>query len=275
MTKMSLNLAAALAAAALTLAGPPAGAQSQDPSLGAVKAERPVDFESLSSDLQSGRDLFAGGNGKPVTFDAKAAAARGLSPEGIQLARELAEYTNALVAADGAALANSIDVTKVRVDMGRFPLLASYLDEATVNRHRLATEEDPTLKEPEVGSQVEPQSWLSEYICGAFWRPRPSRAAPWVNWWTTNPHGVLTGWGYHTTPSFAGGGYTRPQTYSWALCGFSTYRDHAYITGANTFREQTYAGWTPRGEPNPEVWRSGPWPYAIWPAYVRWWHQEH
>jgi hypothetical protein len=250
MTKtMSLsNLAAALTAAALMLAAPLAGAQNQDPTLGAVKAEKPVDFASLSSDLQSARDLFAGGNGKLVTFDAKAAAARGLSAEGIQLGRELADYTNALVAADGAALANSVDVTKVRVDLSRFPLLASYLDEATVNRHKLAAEEDPTLPEPEVGSQVEPQSWLSEYICGAFWRPRPSSAAPWINWWSTNPHAVLTSWGYHTTPSFAGGGYTR---------------------------DQTYAGWTPRGEPNPEVWRSGPWPYPTWPVYVRWWHQEH
>ena len=234
-----------------------------------------LDFQALSDDLQAMRDLFGGGSGKPVTFDAKSAEERGLPEQSVQLAKELAAYTNALMAATGAALAKSVDVTSVNVDVNQYPLVAFYLDEATLNRQKLATEEEPAVEEPAAGEQVEPQSWLSEYICGAFWRPRPSRAAPWITWYFSNPNGVLTSWGYHTTPGFAGGGYTRPQTYSWALCGFSTFRDHAYILSAYSFREQTYAGWTPRGEPNPEVWRSGPWPYPTWPVYVRWWHNEH
>lgn len=37
-------------------------------------------------------------------------------------------------------------------------------------------------------------------------------------------------------------------------------------------REQNYTG-EPGGEPNPEIYSSGPWPYPDWPLYVLWWHE--
>jgi hypothetical protein len=253
---MSIKWQALGSAALALLLGAPA-LLAVDESVRATRRGELRDFAGLSEDLVTMRDLFGGGNGDPVTFDADAATYRGVHPQGVELARQLADYTNELMAATAAAL-DSVDVTRVDVDLQKYPELARYLDEATLRR-----DDEPAF---------EPRSWLSEYVCGAFWRPRPGSAAGWKDWWSTNPSAVLSSWGYHTTPAFAGGGWTRPQTYSPVLCGLKTYRDHAYITSGGYFREQTYAGWTPRGEPNPEVWRSGPWPYATWPAYVRWWH---
>jgi hypothetical protein len=108
--------------------------------------------------------------------------------------------------------------------------------------------------------------------CGWFPNPKPSQAGPWKNIPRTNPAKVLRAWGYHPTPGIAGGGWTRPQTWRASSCGKNTFRDHAYIIEPRTIREQNYTG-SPTGEPNPEVWRSGPWPYAEWPAYVAWWHR--
>lgn len=122
------------------------------------------------------------------------------------------------------------------------------------------------------------------YECGSIVRPRPRRAMPAVLVGeVADPAATLSSWGYHRTPGFAGGGWTRPQTYNPARCGISTYRDHAFVGLRFTscigtacefrwpIREQNYVA-APYGEPNPEVWRSGPWPYATWPAYVYWWH---
>jgi hypothetical protein len=124
-------------------------------------------------------------------------------------------------------------------------------------------------------------SW---YECGSVVRPRPRRAMPAVLVGEVkDPAATLSSWGYHRTPGMAGGGWTRPRTYNPAVCGISTYRDHAFVGLRFTYsedtacefrwpiREQNYVD-APYGEPNPEVWRSGPWPYATWPAYVVMWH---
>ena len=100
--------------------------------------------------------------------------------------------------------------------------------------------------------------------------------ADWTTHSSSNPRATLRAAGYHYTPPpfarYKNKDYTRPQTYQPSLCGRKTFRDHAIIEGAGRYRTQEYTGWTPPGEPNPEVHRSGPWPYLTWPAYVAWWH---
>lgn len=129
------------------------------------------------------------------------------------------------------------------------------------------------------------------FRCGFFGHDVPKRAAPTLLVGKlANPEAYLRNLGYHQTDSrLFGPGWTRPQTYKWAICGFSTFRDHGGIGACGTKQdastnyelvracqvyEQVYHG-DPGGEPNPEVYRSGPWPYALWPVYVRAWHRSH
>ena len=104
--------------------------------------------------------------------------------------------------------------------------------------------------------------------------------ADWTRHSSSNPRATLRAAGYHyTPPPFAGirnTHFTRPQTYQPSLCGRKTFRDHAIIRDDDNndiYQTQEYTGWIPPGEPNPEIHRSGPWPYLEWPAYVAWWHQ--
>lgn len=237
----------------------------------AVKAEG-LDYEALSSDLQALSGLWSGGSGKAVVFDRDGAAERAVAPHSLQLAEEMAAFTNELMAGPAEPGRNIVDVGRGRLDARRYPMLAHYFEVAGYHhRHHPA---DDTLDEPAPDAAVQPASWITEYTCGATWRPRPGSAAPRRSWYSSNPAATLSGWGYHSTPNLGfGGGWTRPHSYSWALCGFDTYRDHANIILPTTILEQLYVGYTPPGEPNPEIYRSGPWPYATWPAYVYWWHE--
>ena len=84
---------------------------------------------------------------------------------------------------------------------------------------------------------------------------------------------TLTSWGYEDSGN-SRIGWSRKKTYNPYHCGYGTFRDQAGIGNRNTIYEQNYDGKiTPAGEPNPEVWKSGPWPYAEWPTYVYWWHE--
>lgn len=165
-----------------------------------------------------------------------------------------------------------VDVNKVPADLQQYPLLAAYFDEAA----RRAEQRERGVDDPKIEKLVTTRTYHGAYHCGTFWHPLPPNGAPWISHTRSNPSETLRSWGYHETPDVAGGGWTRPRTYDWWWCGFETFRDHAYIDpNGTTIHEQKYEGWTPPGEPNPEVWRSGPWPYATWPAYVRWWHSRY
>lgn len=229
------------------------------------------EFEQLSQDLAQMEGFFSGGNGALVSFDEAAARAGGFGEESIVLARELTAHTNDLIVAaqeaQNARTSPDKDIFDVSVDA--YPSLKTYFALATAQSN--AGE----------GGGAETSGWCKWYLsdracsCGHWSYPRPTSAAPWRNWSTANSANTLRSWGYHETPGWAGGGWTRSQTYYPSRCGNNTFRDHAYILSSQNFREQTYAGYTPRGEPNPEFWRGGPWPYAAWPSYVRWWHDNH
>lgn len=233
-------------------------------------------FKQLSRELERMHEvqLFKGGKkerkpGKeqPVSFDVENARKQKFSEESIALAQEIAIFTNDLLTAipnvDGS-------IENVRVDIQRYTNLAAYFEAA--NNYVDAMSQSQSIKADPSGVHTMGNGFTSG--CGYYTNPKPSRAAPWVDRSSANPAQTLESWGYHATPDLVGGGYTRPQTWRWYECGFSTYRDHAYITGSTTFREQSYVGWEPNGEPNPEVYRSGPWPYSDWPAYVYWWHSK-
>jgi hypothetical protein len=227
----------------------------------------PEEFAVLSAELMGMEVMYAGGSGELVSFDAKAANASGYSADSIALAKELAAYSNELILAAQKAMANDIagNSATLNVSLDAFPWVRAYFDAATENARNLASRRTPD-------GWCDPRLTDAACSCGHWWYPRPSSAAPWVNRTSSNPSNTLTSWGYHTTPDWAGGGWTRPQTYYSSRCGNNTFRDHAIITGSTTFREQNYAGYTPRGEPNPEFWAGGPWAYGAWPAYVQWWH---
>lgn len=146
--------------------------------------------------------------------------------------------------------------------------------------------------------------------CGYYGNYKPNSGAPWGNWTTKNTKKIvineLSNYGFHTVPTYAtkpaylvgitkfGIDYGQDQatfkTYNWWNCGFNTFRDEAVweindITIKNNnpqrpdifenskykYRSQIYSGY-PGGEPNPEVFASGPWTYSDWPVYVAYWH---
>lgn len=133
---------------------------------------------------------------------------------------------------------------------------------------------------------------IAKYKCGFFGNDRPRRAAQrFTEFNVQDPEGRLRSLGYHKTRNrFFGGGWTRPQTYLSVLCGFNTFRDHSNIVSCGTHnygdgtgthrvcdisRQEYDKAKPPYGEPNPEFYRSGPWPYLAWPAYVAIWHRKH
>jgi hypothetical protein len=231
-------------------------------------ADLQEDFDRLAADLEAFHqfELLRGGSGEPVVFDSDAAGAHGFSADAIELGQQIADQTNEIVnriaEAQGVGWPHAIDL-----DMEGRPELKSFLTEATKRSFvQIPTGDQDSEAAPEMETMLLPGARL---VCGYYPNPKPARAAPWRNYSFPNPALKLRQLGYHPTPGFAGGGWTRPQTYQPLFCGIGKFRDHALISG-NTLREQNYKG-SPGGEPNPEIFP--PWPYADWPLYVLWWHR--
>ncbi len=216
-------------------------------------------FLEQSKALESIMSYISGGGLKPVVFDIDGARKAGFDSEIIELAEQLASATNALLE-NSASFANNleeVDISLVPLDLEQFPALNNYFEKATEFNRK-----NQLLKDLIPTDEFTIETAYSK--CGFYTNPLPSRAAPWRTFYNiSNPDSTLRSWGYHGTLNLVGGGYTRAQTYSWFYCGFGTFRDHAYIYQGNKIKEQNYSGWTPRGEPNPEVYASGPWPYAV------------
>jgi hypothetical protein len=245
--------------------------------------EREPDFATLDKEFQQLHDLgfFKGGKtekgkgkGQAVAFDKAAARRRRFSERSIALAEESAAFANELTA---ALSEDTSGVPGRGVDVAKYPTLKAFFEAAAQHRPDEVDlpEADTRPDQPAEGTPTElANDTTKRWVCGWYTSPRPWAAAPYVRHHNIpNPDATLRSWGYHPTWDLAGGGYTRPQTWDWWTCGWFTFRDHAIPDPAsNSINVQDYAGFRPRGEPNPEVYLSGPWPYADWPAYVYWWH---
>jgi hypothetical protein len=202
---------------------------------------------------------YYGRAGDQVTFDRAAASPTGASASSLTLAGQFAAFSNDVVAAartDGLAAAAPA--------LRRYPELSRFFTEATQRQTRQASG-------PSSGVSPMLPPWD---VCGYYNTPRPTRAAPWRTW---GPFGnnlaTLFSWGYYPSP-IPGAGWTRPQTWNPLWCKTNTFRDNAVPIDGGYLNEQNYAGWSPRGEPNPDSTLTDPsgWPYPDWPAYVFWWH---
>ncbi len=217
--------------------------------------------------------ILQGDYERGVTFNAALARQYGFSEPAIRLGEQVAAITNALIAGIKQARlkGDPARVTEVSVEIERYPDLRQFwLDVAKLNTQVRLDATNLFAK------AIEPLEvpGASHIVCRYYPNPKPSTNGTWTTHQNvSDPAATLRNWGYHETwpPDYTGGGWTRPQTYEPLLCGWDTYRDHAFIAGPTTIREPNYTG-SPGGEPNPEVYRSGPWPYPDWPAYVYWWH---
>jgi len=247
-----------------------------------VPEPEPLDVVATSEQLAAVEDLFAGGGTVPVTFDSQRARDRGTDGSIIQLAEELAAYTNDLMtAADNyvnrRTAKSPLDVAPTSE---AYPMVRRFFDAASAFHGRGGAVLQHAGRMS--AEAVHAEGWCSWLItdaactCGHWLYPQPNRAAEWKVYNSSNPAATLRSWGYHETSWLVGGGWTRPQTYYPSRCGYNTYRDHALIRpDGKSLKEQNYAGFTPRGEPNPEFWNSGTWPYPAWPTYVYWWHSNY
>jgi hypothetical protein len=201
--------------------------------------------------------------GHQVSSDITGAAATGVPAGTVTLAGQLVAFSGDVVA---AARTSGLDAATPA--LGRYPELSRFLAEAT--RRATAPAEGPAKPAITVSPMLPPWD-----VCGYYNTPRPTRAAPWRTW---GPFGnnlaTLFSWGYYPSP-IPGAGWTRPQTWNPFWCSVNTFRDNAVPIDGGYINEQNYAGWSPRGEPNPDSTLGDPsgWPYPDWPAYVYWWHQ--
>ncbi len=262
------------------------------------KANPPRDqFVSKATELHEilgDTNLFKSGNGGVLTFDEGLAAQRGISQATIKLSKELVGMTNELQSLTEQS--GIKDITAFKLDMSKYPSTSNFYEGLTENnsRNKALSQSNPEITLPEndliadadIRTKENKPRWMgNDQFCGVWWNPRPSRAKDWVRFNTSNPEQLLRSWGYKAPdrffPSWVSSdlrnrsqrlGWTRPQTWNPSNCGLRTYRDNAVPNNGFVW-EQNYDGWNPRGEPNPEVWASGPWPYGVWPAYVYWWHE--
>ena len=242
----------------------------QEPPFSAARASC-SDFLAMTQNLIKMEDLFSGGNGELLEFDRSKARGLGFPESSILLAKELTEYINAWQQAPAAT-----DMLGVTGSAPEKPERVSAFFHCATQYNK--NEKDSLRGEASSGGCTRGIVHLTEPACqcGHWLNPLPNRRAAWRVHRSSNPRADLRAAGYHYTPppyaAEENKDYTRPQTYRPSLCGRDTFRDHAQIEGADIYETQEYTGWTPPGEPNPEIHRSGPWPYLAWPAYVAWWH---
>jgi hypothetical protein len=251
-------------------------------------------FVVLARELDQLQVFFGGGDGQPLTFDSDAARQQGFSSQSIKLAEEMAAFTNDLLTIANEVVEKSdnrkqfgslkekaeIVMQQAASKLENYPVLNSFLDAASQWQYQEAVRAENGIQKLDLGLDAFTFETPAT-VCGGFLTPRPSRSATAVKFSSNNPWNTLYQWGYHPTPDYvawkvpAGGGWTRPQTYRPDMCKWNSFRDHAWIVPPKTIWEQKYTGWSPNGEPNPEVWNYSPWPYPAWPAYVFFWHQTH
>ena len=260
--------------------------------------------------IEGGKTEEGRGKGKPVKVRADAARKEKFSKKSIRLAEESATFTNAIVASlsdetPGIVKASARELLRHYPTLtGYFKAAARFSDAASSPPQTGApSAPDAPVPAPAEGPSPTEASAATEamltteggdqaagaasaqglflvgevfkrWACGWYTNPKPARAADRVCFTgVLDPKAELLAKGYHHSGFFMENDWTRSQTW-WAWpCGLWTFRDHGTIIDGTTYKEQRYVGWSPPGEPNPEVYLSGPWPYWDWPAYVYWWHE--
>jgi hypothetical protein len=249
---------------------------------------RSLDFETKLGDitLMTG-DSITMDNKKPK-FDRTKATKKRFSKQSIDLAQQLTNFSKELAE------------NNFEGDINKYPEVKKFFEEANKASEKGGTipnTKTNSIKKNKFEIQTEAASagdLAGRLSCGTYGNPRPSSAKSYQSFKTSDPAKTAKDWGYHNSENIRGRdmGWTRPQTWNWFACGFNTYRDNIAINkrcknygscskwqdttnDTSYLVEQNYSGWNPRGEPNVEVWASGPWPYADWPAYVYWWHDRY
>ena len=201
---------------------------------------------------------------------------KNVSAEDMAFLQELTNFSNDVVETSKTNDGIGGATTK----LGKYPEVKEYFKQATALAEsgqilslRKRGQPHPLTTFAIIGNPITEAAGMAD--CGIYWSPKPTVGKSWVTYNVSNVDNTLRSWGYHSTLGLAGGGWTRSQTWHPWNCGWNTFRDHALKISGTTLREQNYHGWNPRGEPNPEVYISGPWPYSTWPAYVYWWHSTH
>lgn len=229
-------------------------------------------FASRALDLANMDTFFSGGSGSPIGFDAESARAAGYSEESVSLASDIAVYADTYARSNrGDDLPEKTSRIEWLFNCGK-EQVASVAEAMT----EAAEEDDVSVLSACTDAGYQPHMCT----CGVIGYPQPHGGSGWSTLTShDNPHQYLLGEGYHeiffpysgqTDPNVRD--YTRPRTWNSSTCGNNTYRDHGKVVTNSHYKEQVYFGWSPNGEPNPEVFISGPWPYVAWPAYVLWWH---
>jgi hypothetical protein len=223
----------------------------------AVRADEAdkINFEKLSVDLISMEPYFAGNQGDMITFDSKLASQAGFSKESIQLAKEMTALTNNIV----NQLKNAETSTHTRSSTPKLDTVDINIDNYHLLQKYFAAAKTADASPKRNARSV--RGWCSWALsdtacyCGSFFYPRPNIKNPYKHYPLGNdPEGLVKSWGFHKTQIRYGGGWTRPQTYNPRYCGEGTYRDHIGIDYKNKrIVMQNYEGFTPRGEPNPEI----------------------
>jgi hypothetical protein len=242
-----------------------------------VNAESKTKKENLQKKYKSSKEYHLANR---PTFDSKKAQKQGYSKTSVLLMDELVKYTNDILL--------SKDTNK-KIDLKKYPRVTKFFK--YLEQRKAKTKVD--LKKSSYFNfgnvNVSARQIVSEREgaseCGYFDNPKPSKSKSWQTFGPfENAESVATSWGYHRS-DIRGAGWTRTITWNENICGDGTFRDNAFpnrkMVSDNLSEpvggyliEQNYDGWSPRGEPNPEVYSSWVWPYTIWPSYVYWWHEE-
>jgi hypothetical protein len=218
-------------------------------------------------------------------FDRNKAIKKGFNKNSIDLASEMTDFNNFLIANPGLIATAKPD---------KYPLVKKFFEEATAKSKEGSFKVDIT-KSSAFKNNGEIKTIALEIVseregaamCGYWGNPKPTKGKDWYQFNNiSNPEQALRSWGYHKPPSGLGSlGWTRARTWNEYMCGDNTFRDNAMpnvkwqngqrVYSYNSLHEQNYSGWSPNGEPNPEVWTNWWWPYTIWPSYVNWWHSNY
>ncbi len=208
-------------------------------------------------------NLIKGNYKNWIYFNKEEALKKGFSNESIIIWKEITELTNEIIKKFKEKHINkSYSSINSDIDINKYKNLNNFLK----------TENLKSIK-----NNNKSLNFDATEICWTFWNPKPTSSAPWKNLyisWVPLSDFLISLW-YHETPIlWFWWGWTRPQSYESWICWNWSFRDHAIININWYIKIQDYKWFSPRWEPNPEI-NTYTWPYAAWPAYVYWWHDNY